>query len=212
MLDGPLPPLLVLGVGCLLLALRKWRGRTDANASAAVVLAIMLTAGVLEYTMGRPPSYQNGPVRLWSGDIRSDQNSQQLFDPYTLTHVVHGAVFYALTRPLLPAASFGVVAAVVATLEAAWEVYENTDQVVNRYRAETISLGYFGDSILNSMADIVACLAGLLLSWRRPALLTLSWVAASEIALALAIRDNLTLNVLMLIYPVPAIKAWQMAL
>jgi hypothetical protein len=83
---------------------------------------------------------------------------------------------------------------------------------VNRYRAETISLGYFGDSILNSMADIVACLAGLLLSWRRPALLTLSWVAASEIALALAIRDNLTLNVLMLIYPVPAIKAWQMAL
>ena len=211
MLDGPLPPLLVLGVGCLLLALRKWRGRKDASASAAVVLAIMLTAGVLEYAMGRPPSFQNGPVRLWSGDIRSDQNSQQLFDPYTLTHVVHGAVFYALTRPLLPAASFGVVAAVVATLEAAWEVYENTDQVVNRYRAETISLGYFGDSILNSMADIVACLAGLLLSWRRPPLLTLSWVAASEIALALAIRDNLTLNILMLIYPVPAIKAWQMA-
>ena len=212
MLDGPIPPLLVLALGSAFVMLRKRRARDAAGASVAVVLAIMLTAGILESVMGRPAFYQHGPVRIWSGDIRSDQNSQQVFDPYTFTHVVHGAVFYAITRPLLPAASLGVVAGVAATLEAAWEVYENTNQVVNRYRSETISLGYFGDSILNSMADIVACLAGLLLSWKRPPWLTLSWVAASEIGLALAIRDNLTLNVLMLLYPVPAIKAWQMAL
>jgi hypothetical protein len=212
MLDGPIPPLLMLGVGFALLALRQWTGRQDAGAAAAIVLTIVITAGLLEFEMGRPLSYQHGPVRLWSGDIRSDQNSQQLFDPYTFTHLVHGALFYGLTRPVLGAAPLGVVAAVVATLEAAWEVYENTDQVVNRYRAETISLGYYGDSILNSVADIVACLVGLLLSWRRRALVTVSWVVASEVALAMAIRDNLTLNVLMLIYPVPAIKAWQMAL
>jgi hypothetical protein len=209
-LDGPIPAIIVLAVGAILLAIRFWRRRQGAG-DAAIVLAVVTSVIVLEYRMGRPPAYRHGPVRVWSGNIHSDQNSQQLFDPYTFTHLTHGAVFYGLTRLALGAAPLGLTAIVVTTLESAWEVYENTDQVVNRYRAETISLGYYGDSILNSVADIVACLAGLLLSWRRPAWVTWSWVVAVELALAVAIRDNLTLNVLMLIYPVPAIKAWQMA-
>src|SRR5262245_26882275 len=210
MLDGPIPPILVLVLGFVLLALSRLTGHLNGRGAAAIVLAVVATTAALQYRMGRSLTYRHGPVRLWSGDINSDQNSQQVFDPYTFTHVIHGAVFYGLTRPLLRTAPLGVVAAVVTTLEAAWEAYENTDQVVNRYRAETISLGYYGDTILNSVADIAACLAGLLLAWRRPALITVGWVVATEIALAIAIRDNLTLNVLMLIYPVPAIKAWQM--
>ena len=87
-----------------------------------------------------------------------------------------------------------------------------TNQVINRYRAETISLGYVGDSVLNSFADIIACLIGLLLAWRRPAWITLSWVVAVEVILAFWIRDNLTLNIIMLIRPVKAIKAWQTGL
>jgi len=97
------------------------------------------------------------------------------------------------------------------TLEAALEVYENTDQVINRYRAETISLGYYGDSIINSLADMLACAAGLVLAWRLPRRVTVAWIIAVELILAFWIRDNLTLNIIMLIHPVDAIRAWQMA-
>ena len=103
-----------------------------------------------------------------------------------------------------------VCAIVAITLEAAWEVYENTDQVINRYRAATISLGYFGDSVINSFADMLACLAGVLLAWRLPTMVTVAWVVAVEVILAIWIRDNLTLNIIMLIHPVDAIRAWQM--
>ena len=159
--------------------------------------------------MGRAPTYRHGPVRIWSGDIHSDQNSQQIFDPYSFTHVIHGAAFYGLSRLILGKSNFGPTLIAIVTLEAAWEVYENTDQVVNRYRAETISLGYYGDSMLNSLVDIFACIAGLLIAWRRPAWVTVSWVVVVELFLALWIRDNLTLNIIMLIHPVQAIKAWQ---
>ena len=149
-------------------------------------------------------------MRLWSGDINSDQNSQQVFDPYSFTHVIHGAAFYGLTRLIPGTAALGPTAIAVITLEAAWETYENTNQVINRYRAETVSRGYFGDSMLNSFFDIVCCLVGLLLAWRRPAWMTVSWVVVVEVILALWIRDNLTLNIVMLIRPIKAIKAWQM--
>jgi Protein of unknown function (DUF2585) len=212
MLDGIVPPLLVLGLGGALGLIRHRFSAERANAPIAtlvVALAIIALALFLELKMGRPTTYQHGPVRLWSGEIHSDQNSQQIFDPYSFTHVIHGALFYGLSRLILGKASFATALIATVTLEAAWEVYENTDQVVNRYRTETIALGYYGDSILNSFVDIVACVGGLLIAWRRPAWATLSWVVVVEVILAMWIRDNLTLNIIMLIHPVPAIKAWQ---
>jgi uncharacterized protein DUF2585 len=207
LLDGFVPPLIVLATGAALAALR-WR--LGARLDVVIVAAIVGVAMFLEHEMGRTPTYAKGPVRLWSGDIHSDQNSQQIFDPYSFTHVVHGAAFYGLSRAVLRGAGFGPTAIFTATLEAAWEVYENTDTVVDRYRSETISLGYYGDSMLNSFFDIVACLFGLALAWRRPARITLAWVVVIEVVLALWIRDNLTLNIVMLIHPIRAIKAWQM--
>lgn len=218
MLDGLVPPLVVCGVSLALTAGRRYRaasGPRGIQGDLAIVAAIVVVAMILELEMGRTPTYRNGPVRLWSGDISSDQNSQQIFDPYSFTHVIHGAAFYGLTR-LLPGAltlgtlSLGTTAIIVVTVEAAWEVYENTDQVINRYRAATVSLGYYGDSLINSLFDILACLGGLLLAWRRPAWVTLGWVVAVEIVLAIAIRDNLTLNLIMLIHPVQAIRIWQL--
>lgn len=213
MLNGVLAPLLVAGGGTLLTAVRhffiKQQGRRDLKGDVMIIAAVICLAVFLERIMGRNPTYQHGPVRVWSGDIRSDQNSQQIFDPYTLTHVIHGAAFYGLTRLILRSAPFGLCATIVMTLEATWEVYENTDQVINRYRAETISLGYYGDSVINSLADMLACAAGLLLAWRLPRMVTLAWIVTVELILAFWIRDNLTLNIIMLIHPIDAIRAWQ---
>jgi len=206
MLDGFVPPLIVLTTGLALAGLRRAAG---ARLDIAIVVAIAAVAMVLEFEMGRTPTYKNGPVRLWSGDIHSDENSQQVFDPYSFTHIVHGAAFYGLSRAVLRGAGFGPSVIFATTLEAAWEVYENTNTVVDRYRRETISLGYYGDSMLNSFFDVASCLFGFALAWRRRAWVTLAWVVAIEVVLALWIRDNLTLNILMLIHPIQAIKAWQ---
>ena len=127
-----------------------------------------------------------------------------------LTHLIHGAAFYGLTRLAFGPASVGVRALVAIGLESCWEAYENTDTVVNRYRAATISLGYYGDSLINSLADIVACGLGFLLAWRLPRAATFGWVIAVEIMLAFWIRDNLTLNIIMLVHPFAVIRRWQM--
>ena len=208
-LDGFVPPLIVIGAT---LAARLARfavaGRPYRVDIVAAVLLTLLT-GSLERQMGRPLTYRNGPVRLWSGDISSDQNSQQVADPYTFTHVTHGALFYALTSLVLPAASVGPRFVLAVGLEGAWEAYENTRTVIERYRAVTISLGYYGDSVLNSVCDIVACMIGFWLTARLPRAATIAWIVAVEIVLAFWIRDNLTLNILMLIYPLDAIRTWQ---
>jgi hypothetical protein len=214
MLDGIVPPLLVFIATALMLwgghwYVRRYKGR-EARAGTIIVLALVVVTAIIETGMGRPLTYRNGPVRLWVGDVNSDQNSQQLFDPYTFTHIVHGALFYGLTRAVMGPASIGARVAVAVALESAWEVYENTDTVINRYRAATIALGYYGDSVSNSIADIFSCLFGFVLARRLAWWWTASWVVATEVALAIAIRDNLTLNILMLIRPIEAIKQWQL--
>ena len=160
--------------------------------------------------MGRPLTYRHGPVRLWSGNVQSDQNSQQIADPYTFTHFEHGALFYGLTWLVMRGASVGSRAVTAVAIEAAWEAYENTDAVIERYRTETISLGYYGDSIINSLADIAACLIGFFLAWRLPTRVTVGWIVAVELILAFWIRDNLFLNILMLVRPLDAVRQWQM--
>ena len=120
----------------------------------------MALSATLLLAMGRPLVYRHGPVRLWSDDVQSDQNSQQLADPYTLTHVTHGVLLFGLVGLAgrrLPVRTRVVVA---LALECAWEVLENTDAVIQRYRAATVSLGYYGDSVLNTVGDVLAAALG----------------------------------------------------
>ena len=212
MLDGFVPPLLIAAFTLLTLALRRLRSvrrRARLFDAAAILLLVIAVAG-LELAMGRAPAYARGPIRIWSGDINSAENSQQLFDPYSFTHVSHGVAFYALTRVSLGPQRVLLRALVTTAVEAAWEVYENTDTVINRYRTATMALGYYGDSVINSVFDIVACGLGFVLAWKLPSRVTLAGVIVLEIALAFTIRDNLTLNIVMLLHPVQAIRRWQL--
>ena len=175
----------------------------------ALVLVIVISAALIELAMGRVPWCRCGYIKLWHGVVYSSENSQHITDWYTFTHIVHGIGFYALLWLLARRLPVRVRFVLAVVLEAAWEVLENTPMVINRYRAATISLDYFGDSVINSMSDIVAMMVGFWFAYRLPLLMTIAMVAGIEAGLAFYIRDNLTLNILMLIHPIEAVKRWQ---
>lgn len=160
--------------------------------------------------MGRTPTFKYGPVRPWSGDINSNQNSQQIADPYTFTHVTHGVGFYALLRLIAGSLPVGSRFILAMLIESAWEVFENTDFVINRYREATISLDYYGDSVINSIFDIFAAALGFWLAWRFRVPVSIIVIILLEVMLAFWIRDSLFLNILMLIYPLDVVRRWQM--
>jgi hypothetical protein len=175
------------------------------------VIAILAFTALIELRMGRLLFCKCGLIRLWSGNVWSNQASQQFFDPYTFTHILHGVLLYALVwklsgKRLSVAGRF--VAAVM--LESAWEVFENTDFIIQRYRDVTVSLDYFGDSVLNSIGDICAMMLGFVIASRLPVRITVIGSLVLDALLLLFIRDSLALNILMLIYPIQAIKNWQM--
>ena len=150
-----------------------------------------------------------GYVIPWSGDIHSPDNSQQLFDPYSFTHVLHGFMFFGLIALVAHRLSRTWQFVTALSIEAVWEVIENSSFIINRYRAATISLGYTGDTILNSFGDLVSCTLGILVARRLGLKRTLLLALAIEIGMLFLIRDNLFLNIVMLVYPIEAIKAWQ---
>lgn len=179
------------------------------------VLAALLTAGAAAILlwMGREPICKCGTIKLWQGTVMSSENSQHIADWYTFSHIIHGFLFYGLfwlIRRLtgLPiSVGFALLLAIV--LESAWEITENTDAVINHYRTATISLDYYGDSVLNSVSDILAMALGFLFARFAPVWITVTGALAMELFVGWLIRDNLTLNVIMLLWPMDWIKAWQ---
>jgi hypothetical protein len=176
---------------------------------ALAVAGIALGMAAVLLAMGRLPICACGSVKLWHGAVQSAENSQHLSDWYAPSHLVHGLLFYAALAWALPRRRIGLRLALAALVEAAWEVVENTPMVINRYREATMALGYAGDSVVNSLADLGFMLLGFALAWRLPAWASVLLALGLELAALFAIRDNLTLNVLMLLYPLDAVRNWQ---
>ena len=174
----------------------------------AVVAVLAAAAAELRW-QGRLWLCDCGRFRVWLGDAWGPETSQQLFDPYSFTHVLHGFAFAGLLALLLPRANWRWRVALAVAAEAAWEVFENTEYVINRYREATAALGYNGDTVVNSLGDVIACAAGVLLARRLGALKTLLVFALTEAVLLFWIRDSLLLNILLLVYPSEKLKAWQ---
>lgn len=186
--------------------LRPW-------ASVALsVLLIAAAAGILLW-MGREPICKCGTIKLWQGTVQSSENSQHIADWYTFSHIIHGFLFYGLfwlIRRLtgLPI-SMGLALLLSIIVESAWEITENSPAVIEHYRSATISLDYYGDSVLNSVSDILSMVLGFMIARALPVWLTVTSALAMELVVGWLIRDNLTLNVIMLLWPMDWIKAWQ---
>lgn len=173
--------------------------------TAALVLA---TAATL-LAMGRVPICTCGYVKLWHGETMSSENSQHLMDWYTPSHLLHGLLFYGFFWLVAHRIAFGWRLVIATLLECAWEITENTDAVIQRYREVTISLDYFGDSVINSVFDILTMILGFWLARRIPVWASVAIVIGFEALTAVIIRDGLGLNILMLLYPLEPVMEWQ---
>ncbi|MDE0880840.1 MAG: DUF2585 family protein [Sphingomonas bacterium] len=177
--------------------------------SQLLISVIVVVAALVLLTMGRSAICPCGHVRLWWGVVQSPENSQQLFDWYSLTHLVHGLLFYAAGWMWLRRYPWQARLVVATICEAAWEIAENSPLIIDRYRAVTMAYGYSGDSVLNSVSDILCMIAGFWIARRVPGWLSIVILVSCELLALAVIRDNLTLNIVMLIHPVGAVRVWQ---
>jgi hypothetical protein len=190
--------------------MRSLAARSFEHRYLALTVAIVAAAAVTLFLMGQVPICKCGYVKLWHGVVSSSENSQHITDWYSFSHVIHGFAFYGLLHLVARNWPLGLRLAIAMLLEASWEIFENTDFIINRYRSVTISLDYYGDSVLNSVCDMLMMAVGFVMASRVPVWVTVALVVAMEAFVGYWIRDNLTLNIIMLIYPMDAIRAWQM--
>jgi hypothetical protein len=175
----------------------------------SIAMLILVGTATTLLVMGRTPWCRCGTIRPWVGDAWGPENSQHLVDPYSFTHLTHGVLMYFVLRLVAPTAPLATRALVALGAESGWEILENSDPVIDRYRAATIALGYHGDSVVNSIGDILCCMLGFLLASRLPAPVTALVTVLQEAALMLWIRDSLLVNIVMLVHPIEAVKRWQ---
>ena len=169
---------------------------------AALIVGILLGEG-------RPPICPCGVVRLWQGVVESPENSQQVSDWYSFSHIIHGMIFFGLLWLVARRVPVHWRLVIAVVIECGWEILENSPIIIDRYRQATIAVGYTGDSILNSLSDVAMMALGFLIAARLPWRWTLGLALAMEAMTLILIRDNLTLNVLMLVWPIDAVRLWQ---
>lgn len=176
-------------------------------------LAIIVVVAAALYQLhrqGRMWACSCGEVRLWVGNTWSAENSQQFLDPYSFTHLLHGFIFYGLFASITPRWPLAWRLWLAVSFEALWEIVENTNLIIERYRGVTVAIGYQGDTILNSFGDILSFGVGFMLARRLGLSRSVVVFVITEVVLVTWIRDSLILNVIMLVYPIDAIRGWQM--
>ncbi len=183
----------------------------NVRAVLLILLLILAVQGATLYFLGQPPISASGHIMLWAGDIASPENSQQLSDWYTFSHIIHGFLFYLLLRYLFPKLHPAIRLILALGIEVSWEITENTPWLIHKYREQALAIGYSGDSILNSISDSFAMMIGYIIAWRTPILLVILAGIVMELFVGYAIHDNLTLNILGFIHHFQFISKWQSA-
>lgn len=173
------------------------------------LIALFVVFGAALYAMGRLPWCACG-LKLWTGDAWGSASSQHFADPYSTSHFIHGILFFAILVPLAAHIALRWRVSLAMLLEMGWEILENSPLIINRYRVATASLGYTGDTILNSVGDVLFMLLGFWMALRLPWKWSAALVILIECVMLLLYRDNLTLNILMLLTPIDAVRQWQM--